>query len=115
MYTEMYTGGVVHLVRSGTRWLFQMRVPLDLVPILGRNPIRLALKVSGAMDARRCATRLAAVAEREFDKIRGKDMHLDDILDDASLDERDKIIGTLRACLIQWDSQRPGRRKRMAS
>ncbi len=46
----------MHLARSGARWMFQKRVPLDLVHLLGRNPIRLVLKVSGALDARRWAT-----------------------------------------------------------
>ena len=91
----------MHLVRSCTRWMFQKRVPLDLVHILGRNPIRLALKVSGALDARRLALRLAALAESEFDRIRHgtRRMDIEAIVADESIDERDKVIAVLRASL----------------
>jgi len=90
----------MYLTRSGARWMYQHRVPLDLQTALGSNPLRLILDVGKAMDARRQATMLAAAANREFARLRVRGMTMTHTTGQET-DLRDEIIRVLEASLAE--------------
>jgi len=91
----------MYLTRSGSRWMFQQRVPLDLVAVLGSNPIRLLLDTAKAVEARRQATLLAAVTNREFGRWRRSGGKMADGSGGGDDDPRDAIIKVLEATLAE--------------
>ena len=90
----------MYLVRSSDRWVFQRRVPQDLVHALGTSPIRIFLPQRSALDARQFATRLSAVADISFAKLRAGGQLRDD---EEGGDPRDEMIAILRATLDEAD------------
>lgn len=60
------------LVRSGSVYLFQIRVPKDLGGGRGRAPLRISLGARGASEARALAAQLAGFAQTKFREARMK-------------------------------------------
>lgn len=67
-----------HLVRCGTSYLFQIRLPIDLGGGRSVAPIRIGIGARPASDARRLADILAAAARTEFSRIKARRMSGED-------------------------------------
>lgn len=63
-----------HLVRCGTSYLFQIRLPIALGGGRAVPPIRIGIGARPASDARRIADLLAAAARTEFDRVGSRRM-----------------------------------------
>ena len=61
-----------YLVRSGTTYLFQIRMPKELGGGRATPPIRISLGACPAREARRVADLLAAESRRRFDQMRNR-------------------------------------------
>ena len=67
-------GAGPHLVRTGTSYLFQIRIPKTLGGGRGSPLVRLGIGARPAADARRIADLLAAAARTRFDEIGRRSM-----------------------------------------
>jgi len=84
--------------KSGVR--FQIAVPADLQPRLGRTPIRIPLGMISATSARRIARLLSGHAERLFIAARSKEMNAM-----SKPDLRDALIAELQGQLAEMADQ----------
>lgn len=89
----------MYLQQRGPSWCFQIRVPSDLVHVLGVSPIRVTLGRVSAQTARRHARRLCGRVEERFETMRQDD-------ETQHHDHRDAIIAELRELVAQKDKLR---------
>ena len=81
-------GAGPYLVRSGTIYLFQIRLPKDLGGGRSKPPIRISLGAGTVREARRKADLLAAHARRGFEELRERRLIEDEDSDGRRVKDR---------------------------